>query len=47
MRGSGMSTMDHVTVAERSVYKARHRTGADKIRNGKACGKYTFCLYIA
>jgi hypothetical protein len=47
MRGSGISATDHVIVAERSAYKARYRPGEDKIRNGKACGKYTFCLSIA
>ena len=44
IRGSGVSGMDHVIGAEGSAYKARHRPGEGKIRNGKACGKYIFCL---
>jgi len=41
---SGVSAMDHVIGAERSAYKARYRPGEGITHNGKACGKYTFCL---
>jgi len=46
MRSSSISGMDHVTDAEGSAYKASHRPDADKIRNGKVCGKYAFCLSV-
>jgi hypothetical protein len=41
---SGVSAMDHVIGAEGSAYKALYRPGEGKTRNGKACGKYIFCL---
>ena len=44
IRGSGVSAMDHVIGTEGSAYKARHRPGEGKTRNGKACGKYIFCF---
>lgn len=47
MRGSAISAIDHVIDAEGSAYKARNRPGAGKIRNGKACGKYTFFFCLA
>jgi hypothetical protein len=40
IRGSGISAMDHVIDAYGPAYKAWHRPGAGKIRNGKTCGKY-------
>ena len=46
IRGCGFLAMDHVIGAEGSAYKARHRPGEGKTRNGKASGKYIFCLYF-
>jgi hypothetical protein len=31
---------DHVMGVEGAAYKLPYRPGADKLRNGQACGKY-------
>jgi hypothetical protein len=36
----------HVMCAEGAAYKVRYRPGADKLRNGQACGKYISYLSL-